>query len=178
MDRKIHFECDYTEGAHEKLMARLLATNLEQTVGYGEDEVRTGFGPVAGGRPPTPVFVKCCPSPSGALIDAGRIVRDGFSANLALRPGADAVLVLRVSGSGKAYAFDGRRRKEKVVCFPDAAEIGLSVDGHAVRPVLARLTEDGFTDVCIPVDGRLIAKDAVRVDVRGEFAVFSLWACQ
>ena len=38
MNNKIHFECDYTEGAHEKLMARLLATNLEQTVGYGEDE--------------------------------------------------------------------------------------------------------------------------------------------
>lgn len=38
MSDKIHFECDYTEGAHEKLMARLLETNLEQTVGYGEDE--------------------------------------------------------------------------------------------------------------------------------------------
>lgn len=38
MDSRIHFECDYTEGAHEKIMSRLLATNLEQTVGYGEDE--------------------------------------------------------------------------------------------------------------------------------------------
>ena len=112
------------------------------------------------------------------VIDAGRIVRDGFSANLALRPGKDAVLVLRVSGSGKAYAFDGRRRQGKVVRFPDDAEIGLSIDGRAVGPALARLTEDGFSDVRIPVDGRLIAKDAVRVDVRGEFAVFSLWACQ
>ena len=147
-------------------------------VGYGEDEVRTGFGPVAGGRPPTPVFVKCGPSPSGVVIDAGRIVRDGFSANLALRHGKDAVLVLRVSGSGKAYAFDGRRRQEKVVRFPAAAEIRLSIDGRAVRPVLARLTEDAFADVRIPVDGHLIAKDAVRVDVRGEFAVFSIWASQ
>lgn len=38
MGNKIHFECDYTEGAHEKLMSRLLATNREQTIGYGEDE--------------------------------------------------------------------------------------------------------------------------------------------
>lgn len=38
MKNKIHFECDYTAGAHERLMARLLKTNLEQTVGYGEDE--------------------------------------------------------------------------------------------------------------------------------------------
>lgn len=33
----IHFECDYTEGAHPLIMERLLATNMEQTIGYGED---------------------------------------------------------------------------------------------------------------------------------------------
>ena len=44
-----------------------------------------------------------------------------------------------------------------------------------IKPCRRRLFD---YDVRIPVDGRLIAKDAVRVDVRGEFAVFSLWACQ
>lgn len=33
----ICFNCDYTEGAHPKILERLLATNLEQTIGYGED---------------------------------------------------------------------------------------------------------------------------------------------
>lgn len=32
------FQCDYSEGAHPMIMKRLLETNLEQTVGYGEDE--------------------------------------------------------------------------------------------------------------------------------------------
>lgn len=31
------FQCDYNEGAHPRIMERLLATNMEQTVGYGED---------------------------------------------------------------------------------------------------------------------------------------------
>ena len=31
------FECDYTEGAHPKITEALTATNMEQTVGYGED---------------------------------------------------------------------------------------------------------------------------------------------
>ena len=31
------FECDYTEGAHPKILEALAATNLEQTPGYGED---------------------------------------------------------------------------------------------------------------------------------------------
>ena len=33
----IFFNCDYTEGAHPKVMDRLLETNLVQTDGYGED---------------------------------------------------------------------------------------------------------------------------------------------
>ena len=31
------FQCDYNEGAHPRIMERLIETNLEQTVGYGED---------------------------------------------------------------------------------------------------------------------------------------------
>lgn len=34
----IRFECDYSEGAHERIMRRLLETNMEQMPGYGEDE--------------------------------------------------------------------------------------------------------------------------------------------
>lgn len=33
-----HFECDYTQGAHPKIIEQLANTNLEQTTGYGEDE--------------------------------------------------------------------------------------------------------------------------------------------
>ncbi|MDP1511825.1 low specificity L-threonine aldolase [Paenibacillus sp. CMAA1739] len=34
----IRFECDYTEGAHERILQRLLETNEEQTPGYGVDD--------------------------------------------------------------------------------------------------------------------------------------------
>lgn len=33
----IRFNCDYSEGAHEKIMERMMQTNMEQTPGYGED---------------------------------------------------------------------------------------------------------------------------------------------
>lgn len=32
------FECDYAEGAHPKILERLVQTNFEQTKGYGKDE--------------------------------------------------------------------------------------------------------------------------------------------
>jgi len=34
----IYFNCDYNEGAHEKILERLMQTNREQTEGYGCDE--------------------------------------------------------------------------------------------------------------------------------------------
>ncbi len=34
----IRFECDYAEGAHPRILERLIQTNFEQTKGYGEDE--------------------------------------------------------------------------------------------------------------------------------------------
>lgn len=34
----ILFQCDYNEGAHPRVMEKLMQTNMEQTVGYGEDE--------------------------------------------------------------------------------------------------------------------------------------------
>lgn len=34
----IRFNCDYSEGAHEKVLERLIATNMEQSEGYGMDE--------------------------------------------------------------------------------------------------------------------------------------------
>lgn len=34
----IYFNCDYTEGAHPRIMEKLVETNFEQTIGYGMDE--------------------------------------------------------------------------------------------------------------------------------------------
>ena len=33
----IQFQCDYNEGCHPKILERLVETNFEQTVGYGND---------------------------------------------------------------------------------------------------------------------------------------------
>lgn len=37
----IRFNCDYSEGAHEKVLEKLIATNMEQTEGYGTDSYST-----------------------------------------------------------------------------------------------------------------------------------------
>lgn len=37
MENRYHFECDYTQGFDEKVLNKLLETNMVQTVGYGLD---------------------------------------------------------------------------------------------------------------------------------------------
>jgi threonine aldolase len=37
----IQFQCDYNEGAHPRIIERMVETNFEQTPGYGEDEYCT-----------------------------------------------------------------------------------------------------------------------------------------
>lgn len=34
----IYFNCDYTEGAHPRILEKLAETNMEQTIGYGMDD--------------------------------------------------------------------------------------------------------------------------------------------
>ena len=34
----LHFDCDYTQGAHPRVLERLVGTNMEATAGYGFDE--------------------------------------------------------------------------------------------------------------------------------------------
>ncbi len=38
MKKKIYMNCDYTRGAHPKVLQRIVETNLEESIGYGEDE--------------------------------------------------------------------------------------------------------------------------------------------
>ena len=33
----IRFNCDYCEGAHQRILDKLVETNMEQTPGYGND---------------------------------------------------------------------------------------------------------------------------------------------
>ena len=36
-DMKLNFTCDYTEGAHPRILQRFMETNLLQEAGYGQD---------------------------------------------------------------------------------------------------------------------------------------------
>ena len=40
----LNFGCDYLEGAHEKILARFIETNMEKEPGYGADKYTISNG--------------------------------------------------------------------------------------------------------------------------------------
>ena len=79
----IRFNCDYSEGAHERILKRLAETNLEQTPGYGEDHYCAEAAEL---------IKKACDAPNAAV----HFLVGGTQANLtviaaALRPHQGAV---------------------------------------------------------------------------------------
>lgn len=56
--KKLNFASDYMEGAHPLLLLKLMKTNLEKTVGYGEDEYCRDAGEK---------ILKACDCPKGSV---------------------------------------------------------------------------------------------------------------
>ena len=52
----IRLECDYAEGAHERVLRRLFETNLEQTPGYDSRALRPRPGRGSGTCAATPTW--------------------------------------------------------------------------------------------------------------------------
>ena len=71
---KLAFNCDYLEGAHEKILKRLIDTNREKTVGYGDDPYCAMAAEkirAACGRPNAGVYFFVGGTPANATIIDG-----------------------------------------------------------------------------------------------------------
>ena len=71
---KLAFNCDYLEGAHERILKRLIDTNREKTVGYGDDPYCAMAAKkikAACGRPEAKVYFFVGGTPANATIIDG-----------------------------------------------------------------------------------------------------------
>ena len=124
----IYFHNDYSEGCHEKVLAALTRTNLEQTPGYGEDHYCAEAADL---------IRKACNAPEMAV----HFLVGGTQANLtvidaALRPHQAAVSAdLGHINSHETGAVEATGHK--VMALP-------SVDGKITAEQVARLVEEHY----------------------------------
>ena len=124
----IYFHNDYSEGCHEKVLAALTRTNLEQTPGYGEDHYCTEAAAL---------IRKACNAPEMAV----HFLVGGTQANLtvidaALRPHQAAVSAdLGHINSHETGAVEATGHK--VMALP-------SVDGKITAEQVAKMVEEHY----------------------------------
>ena len=127
----IYFHNDYSEGCHEKVLAALTRTNLEQTPGYGEDHYCAEAADL---------IRKACNAPEMAV----HFLVGGTQANLtvidaALRPHQAAVSAdLGHINSHETGAVEATGHK--VMALP-------SVDGKITAEQVAKMVEEHYASV-------------------------------
>ena len=152
----IHFESDYLEGAHPRILQRLMETNMEQTAGYGED------GHCARAR-------RLIAEECGVEAEAIHFLAGGTQANAtvidaALRPWQGALCAatghINVHESGAIEASG-----HKVLAIPGegskltAAQVRAYYDAHWNDPNHEHMVQPGLVYISHPTEsGELYSK--------------------
>ncbi|MCL2125112.1 MAG: beta-eliminating lyase-related protein [Oscillospiraceae bacterium] len=159
----IYFDCDYAEGAHPKILERLMETNDEQTQTYGED----GHCAKA-----AELIKHCCVSPSAAV----HFFTGGTQANLTvigalLRPYQGVIAsVWGHIGEHETGAIEATGHKVLTVANDDgkitAAQIDELCRAHKDDPSHEHIVQPGMVYISHPTEyGTLYTKpelEAIR----------------
>ena len=135
----IQFQCDYSEGAHPRILERLVQTNLEQTVGYGEDHYCAKAAEL--------IKTACGREDADVHFLVGGTQTNATVISSVLRPHQGVICVktghINVHETGaiehsghKVLALDGHNGLLSAESIAEAMEEHLSEDGpeHTVQP--------------------------------------------
>ena len=148
---KLAFNCDYLEGAHEKILKRLIDTNREKTVGYGDDPYCAMAAEkirAACGRPKAKVYFFVGGTPANATIIDGilRNYQGVISADTGHINGHEAGAIETAGHKVLALPHkDGKLRREDVESYLKDF-YGNNTYPHMVQPgmvYISQPTENG-----------------------------------
>ena len=135
----IQFQCDYSEGAHPRILERIVQTNFEQTVGYGEDHYCAKAAEL--------IKTACGREDADVHFLVGGTQTNATVISSVLRPHQGVICVktghINVHETGaiehsghKVLALDGHNGLLSAESIAEAMEEHLSEDGpeHTVQP--------------------------------------------
>lgn len=152
----LSFENDYAEGAHPRVLQRLMETNLEQLPGYGEDAYT---------KSAAEKIRAACQDPSADVF----FLTGGTQINLtvldALLPRVGAVVAAECGHVALHEAGAIEYTGHKVITLPqhegklDAAELSAYLDGFFSDPVSPHMAQPGAVYISHPTEyGTLYTK--------------------
>ena len=149
-------------------------------VGYGRDERDHEYENIPQyDTKPMPAFVVWGDCNSEKMVEAARLVFGADAMTVDLRPGKDLHIVMRTWPSHKATARGGFGTKTVITYgFSNPLKIRILIDGNdsGIRDVA--ICENGFSDVEMVVDGKMIEREHSRIEFQGDHIACAYWFYQ
>ena len=113
------------------------------------------------------------------LVDVGRPVIGWADMRVRLKPGADAVVVVRMAAKAEGVRANMYAPAEKM-SLKKETRLNVFVDGEQVASVQATLDDgDGkFSEVAFRIPGSAIKGDTSLVQIFGDHLAFAYWFYQ
>ena len=112
------------------------------------------------------------------VVDVGRVILGGDEMIVPLKPGCDAIAVMRLWPRHSFYRRTGTNNSIMECSFSNPLKLNLSVDGEIVDLVEVPYATNAFTDVSIKIPGSAIKNKTSRVGFLGDHIPFGYWFYQ
>ena len=148
-------------------------------VGYDPDERKHGYENLPRyDMTPLPPFVVWGECKGTKMIEVARIVFGSDAMTVGVEPGKDLHVVMRTWPSHKTTIRGGFGARSVTYCFSNPLRIGVLVDGEDAGTRDFAIGDNGFSDIEMSIDGRLIKDNSVRLEFLGDHIACSYWFWQ
>lgn len=148
-------------------------------VAYAADERRAAYEPMTDyDLDLVPPFTRFDSLKGTNLVEGGRLLLGGDEMTVDLKPGKDAMVVMRTRSELELVFSDAFDTQRRTVAFSSPQELHLEVDGREVGHVTYPLAAKGFSDVSFAIPGSAITKRPCRVGLHGEHIACAYWFYQ
>lgn len=112
------------------------------------------------------------------IVDVGRVILGGDEMSVPLKPGCDAIVVMRTWPSHVVPRKFGYPSKSMDCAFSNPLKFNIAVDGKVVDTAEISYATNAFSDVSFKIPGSAIKNAVSRIGFLGDHITFGYWFYQ
>lgn len=130
------------------------------------------------GRRPEPPSLIVDNLEGGRVADGGRLIVGGDAMTVPLKPGRDAVVVMRTYPKWTSVRTDAAGRNSSDYAFANPLTMNVAVNGNLSHSVSVPYATNGFSDVSFRIPGAAIRSTPCRLEFLGDHVACGYWFYQ
>ena len=123
-------------------------------------------------------FVQCGELGTKFIVDVGRVILGGDEMSVPLKPGMDAIVVMRTWPSHVVNRTTGYPSRPIDCAFSNPLKFNIAVDGNVVDTAEISYATNSFSNVAFKIPGVAIKNPVSRIGFLGDHITFGYWFYQ